>query len=178
MSFFVPPSSVARWAGIAASVFSLAQCLTAVWWGRASDRFGRKPTIILSLFNTLITTILWGFSTSLPMAIVVRAIAGAGNGNVGVIRTAVAELVPWKELQPMAFSIMPLVWNVGSVLGPALGGALANPLHIQPEEDGRRGMREHGSLLERFPFAAPAILSATLFITSLTNCIFLLEVGK
>ena len=159
------------------SIFSLAQCLTGIAWGRASDRFGRKPTIILSLFNTLITTVLWGFSTSLPMAIVVRALAGAGNGNVGVIRTAVAELVPWKELQPLAFSIMPLVWNIGSVLGPAVGGALANPSRVPPVENGYRGMRSHGSFLERFPFVLPNILAAGLFIISLINCIFFLKVS-
>ncbi|KAI9692619.1 MAG: hypothetical protein M1822_006850 [Bathelium mastoideum] len=109
------------------------------------------------------------------MAVIVRAIGGAGNGNVGVIRTAVAELVPWKELQPRAFSIMPLVWNVGSVLGPALGGALANPLHVPPKHGGKRGMRTDGRFLERFPFALPNLLAAALFIISLFNCFFFLS---
>lgn len=36
-------------------------------------------------------------------------------------RTAVAEMVPWKELQPRAFSLMPLVFNIGAVFGPVLG---------------------------------------------------------
>lgn len=117
-SFDVPKADVAKWAGITAAVFSLCQCATAIPWGWTSDRLGRKPTILLGLLNTMTTSILWGFSTSVPMAITMRALAGAGNGNVGIIRTMVAEMVPWKELQPRAFSIMPLVWGIGSVFGP------------------------------------------------------------
>ena len=80
-SFGVRKKEVAKWAGITSAVFSLSQCLTAILWGRASDRFGRKPTIMFGLTFTMITSILWGMSSSLPMAIIVRAIAGACNGN-------------------------------------------------------------------------------------------------
>jgi MFS family permease len=52
------------------------------------------------------------------MAITARALQGLGNGNVGILRTVVAELCPWKELQPRAFSIMPLVHTIGAVVGP------------------------------------------------------------
>lgn len=48
------------------------------------------------------------------MAFLARSLQGASSGNVGIIRTAVAEMVPQKELQPRAFSIMPLVWYAGS----------------------------------------------------------------
>jgi len=43
------------------------------------------------------------------MALIARMLGGAANGNVGIIRTAVAEMVPQKSLQPRAFSVMPLV---------------------------------------------------------------------
>ena len=84
-SLNVPEDQVARWAGIAVSMFPLAQTLTAVPWGRASDRYGRKPIIMLGLTTTMITSLLWGFSRSVWMAIAVRALAGAGNGNVGIM---------------------------------------------------------------------------------------------
>jgi MFS family permease len=80
-SFGVKKRDVARWAGITSAVFSLSQCLTAVLWGRASDRFGRKPTILTGLTCTLIFSLVWGLSTNLPMAIIARALAGAFNGN-------------------------------------------------------------------------------------------------
>ncbi|KAF2458215.1 major facilitator superfamily domain-containing protein [Lineolata rhizophorae] len=161
-SFNVPKNEIAKWAGVTSALFSLSQCATAIAWGRASDAFGRKPVILLGLFNTMITGLIFGFSTSLPMAIVARALSGAGNGNVGIIRTMVAELCPWKELQPRAFSIMPLVYNIGSVFGPTLGGALSNPYNQDPT--GPKGKR----LLERFPYALPNIVSACIFIFGIT----------
>ena len=80
-SFGVEKNEVARWAGLTGAVFSVAQSLTAVPWGRASDRFGRKPIILLGLASTMCCFLVWGMSTSLPMAITVRAIMGGGNGN-------------------------------------------------------------------------------------------------
>lgn len=108
-SFNVPKPEVAKWAGITSAVFALSQCLTGIAWGRASDRFGRKPIILTSMICTMLASLCFGFSRTLWWAIVSRSFAGASNGNVGIMRTAVAELVPQKELQPRAFSVMPLV---------------------------------------------------------------------
>jgi MFS family permease len=80
-SFGVEKKEVAKWAGITSAVFSLSQGLTAILWGRASDRFGRKPMILLGFTFTMLTSLAWGISTSLPMAIGVRAVAGISSGN-------------------------------------------------------------------------------------------------
>ncbi len=80
-SFGIDKANVAKWAGITSAVFSLSQCVTAVMWGRASDKFGRKPAILIGLTCTMFSTLLWGMSTSLPMAITARALAGGCNGN-------------------------------------------------------------------------------------------------
>ena len=87
--------------------------MTGVIWGRASDRFGRKPVIMLGMLCTMTASLLFGFSRSLLMAIFARSIAGASSGTVGILRTTVAEMVPQRILQPRAFSIMPLVWTIG-----------------------------------------------------------------
>ncbi|TDZ20300.1 putative membrane protein [Colletotrichum orbiculare MAFF 240422] len=169
-SFGVEQKDVAKWAGLTSSVFSLSQSCTAVPWGRASDRFGRKPTIIIGLVSTMIFFVVWGMSTSLPMAIIVRAILGSGNGNVGIIRTMVAEMVPEKELQPRAFSIMPLVWSVGSIFGPAFGGMFANPADRFPSIFG------DSWFFKAYPFALPNLLAAVFFLISVaTATLFLKE---
>jgi len=85
-SFGVPKDDIGKWAGICGSAFSFAQCMTAAMWGRASDHFGRKPTILAGLILTMFTSLLFGFSTSLGAAIAIRALAGLGNGNGGIIR--------------------------------------------------------------------------------------------
>ncbi|KAL8764623.1 MAG: hypothetical protein Q9194_006936 [Teloschistes cf. exilis] len=105
-SFNVPKNEVGRWAGITSAVFSLSQAVTGV------------------LLHLKKCGLLFGFSKNLPLAIVARSLAGASNGNVGILRTAVAEMVPHKELQPKAFSVMPLMWTIGSIFGPGFVRAL------------------------------------------------------
>lgn len=161
-SFHVPTDQVAKWAGLMSAVFSLSQCLTGIAWGRASDRFGRKPVVITGLICTMIGSLLFGFSRSLIWAFLARAVQGLSNGNVGIIRTAVAELVPQRELQPRAFSIMPLVWNVGSIFGPAIGGALVFPVNRFP------GIVGHSKLLQEYPFAFPNMLISILFLLGIS----------
>ncbi|KAI9717931.1 MAG: hypothetical protein M1812_004458 [Candelaria pacifica] len=169
-SFGIPAAQIGKWAGITTAIFSLAQCLTAIIWGRASDRFGRKPVILWGLSCTMVTSICFGFSQTLAWAIVARTLAGLGNGNVGIIRTMVAEIVPQKDLQPRAFSIMPLIWTIGSTLGPAFGGALSNPAQRYPKLFG--GIH----LFEAFPFALPNLLAGVFFLIGLvTGVLFLNE---
>jgi MFS family permease len=156
-SFGIPKNDIARWAGITSAMLPICQACTGLIWGTASDKYGRKPIILLGLFNTMCSMLMLGMSTSLPMALAARALEGLGNGNVGVLRTTVAELCPWRELQPRAFSIMPLVYTVGAVIGPTLGGALANPLRVDP-----RKPRGH-AFLEHFPYILPNIIAAVIF---------------
>jgi MFS family permease len=155
--FGVPENEIARWAGLTSAIFSICQAFTGLIWGAASDHYGRKPIILLGLFNTMWTMLLWGFSTNLPMAMTARALQGLGNGNVGILRTTVAELCPWKELQPRAFSVMPLVYTIGAIFGPTLGGALSNPLRLDPRSP------SGDSLLERFPYCLPNLVAAVFF---------------
>jgi len=67
--------------------------------------------------------LIFGFSKSFTQALIARTAAGLLNGNVGVIRTMVAEMVTEKIHQARAFSVMPFVWSAGSILGPVVGGA-------------------------------------------------------
>ncbi|KAI1334076.1 major facilitator superfamily domain-containing protein [Xylariaceae sp. FL0016] len=168
-SFGVEKKDVAKWAGVTSAVFSLSQSVTAVPWGRASDKYGRKPIIMIGLFCTMSLFLVWGVSTSLTMAIVVRAIQGASNGNVGIIRTMVAEMVPERELQPKAFSIMPLVWSIGSIFGPSFGGLFASPCDRWPSMFG------NSTFFQTYPFALPNLLGAIIFLLSLATGILFLE---
>lgn len=167
--FGVKQNKIAKWAGLTSAVFSMAQSITAVAWGKASDRYGRKPALIAGLLSTMVTFVIWGMSTSLTMAIVVRAIQGGGNGNVGIIRTMVAEMVPQKELQPRAFSIMPLVWSLGSVVGPAFGGFFANPARQYPKVFG--GV----AYFEKFPYALPNLIATVFFLISVASASMFLK---
>ncbi|KAL8952194.1 MAG: hypothetical protein Q9222_001893 [Ikaeria aurantiellina] len=168
-SFNVPKNQVGRWAGITSAVFSLSQAATGLFWGRASDRFGRKPVILAGMICVMSTGLLFGFSQNLAMAVVARSLAGASNGNVGILRTTVAEMVPQKELQPKAFSVMPLMWTIGSIFGPGFGGALANPAARYP-------LVFDNSFFRRFPYALPNMIASLFFLVGLTaGTLFLKE---
>ncbi|KAJ9296721.1 hypothetical protein DTO271G3_4920 [Paecilomyces variotii] len=159
----VAKSEVAKWVGITSAVVAGCQCIMGVPWGTASDYLGRKPVILLGLTFTMIFSLMFGFSHTLTSLIVARAFQGLMNGNVGIIRTMVAEMVPEKELQPRAFSVMPLVWTIGSIFGPAFGGALANPAEKHPTIFG------NSEFLKKYPFALPNIASAILFVVGITT---------
>jgi MFS family permease len=168
-SFNVPTDQIAQWAGTTSAIFSLSQALTGIWWGWASDRFGRKPTILCGLVCTMASSIVFGFSKTLLWALLARAFGGLANGNVGTIRTTVAELVPQKELQPRAFSIMPMVWQIGSILGPAFGGALVHP------NEHFSGLFDHSSFFRRNPFCLPGLVSGLFFLVGIASGVLFLQ---
>lgn len=161
-SFRVPAAEVSTWAGITLAVFSLSQAVTGVLWGRASDRFGRKPVILCGMLCIMTASVCFGFSRDLAWAVVARSLMGASDGNMGIMRTAVAEMVREKALQPTAFAVMPVVWQVGCTLGPVIGGLLANPARNFPGVFGRN------EFLKRFPFALPNLVAAGFLCVGMT----------
>lgn len=88
-------SIIAKQAGYLTAVFAAAQCLTSMCWGRVADHpaLGRKQVLVIGLTGSTIAALGMGFATSLPMAFFFRFLAGALNGNVGVLRTMVSEIV-------------------------------------------------------------------------------------
>lgn len=169
----VPQESIAYYAGLTSAIFSVSQFLTGVLWGRLSDIHGRKPILLLALTCAMISSLLFGLSTSLAWAIIARALGGLSNGNVGILRTVVAEMVPQRELQPRAFSVMPLVWSIGSIMGPSFGGALANPAMKYPSIFG--GVE----FWHRFPFLLPNLAASVIFLFGLAvGALFLRVSGE
>ncbi|KAJ5893754.1 MFS transporter, partial [Penicillium taxi] len=158
----VAKADVAKWAGITSAAAALSQAFTAVSWGTLSDYVGRKPVILFGLTCTMVLSVVLGMSQSLTTVLISRTMIGLMNGNVGILRTMVAEIVPERELQPRAFSIMPTVWTIGSIFGPSFGGALAHPAEKYPNIFGS------SEFLRRFPFALPNLISACVFIFGIT----------
>lgn len=138
-------------------------------WGRISDRIGRKPVLITGLVGTALSMILFGFSTNLWCAVMARALGGLLNGNVGVLQTTVAELVTRKEHQPRAYSIMPFVWCLGSIIGPALGGTLAMPCEAYP------WLFPKGGLFDNYPFLLPNLVCVVILMLGIMNGLLFIE---
>ena len=162
-------AQISMYAGLLITAFAFAEFSTGVVWGRISDKFGRKPVLIMGLVGTAVSMISFGLSTSIQGAILARALGGLLNGNVGVLQTTVAELVTEKEHQPRAYSIMPFVWCLGSIIGPALGGALALPCEAYP------WLFPRGSIWDKYPFLLPNLVCVIILLLGITNGFLFLE---
>ncbi|CZT08227.1 related to E.coli tetracycline resistance protein TCR1 [Rhynchosporium agropyri] len=157
------------YAGLLISAFALAESLTGMWWGSLSDRVGRKPVLLAGCAGTMLSMIMVGFSSNIWMALAGRAIGGFLNGNIGVIQTMVAELVTKPEHEPRAYCIMPFVWSIGTIVGPALGGTFADPAQGFPRYFSQDG------IFGRFPYLLPNLLCSSLLFVSILAGYFLLE---
>ncbi|EXA01565.1 hypothetical protein FOCG_03180 [Fusarium oxysporum f. sp. radicis-lycopersici 26381] len=163
-------NKISVYAGMVTSAFTLAEFSTGVLWGRLSDKIGRKPVLLFGLLGTALSVLVFGFAPSLPVALFARALGGLLNGNIGVLQTTVAELVTVKEHQPRAYTIMPMVWCIGSIVGPMIGGALARPCISYPEIFAR------GTIWDRYPYLLPNLFSAaTVFFGVIIGLLFLDE---
>ena len=160
---------IALYAGMITSSFTLAEFSAGMFWGRMSDILGRKPVLIMGLVGTAISMIVFGLSLNLPLAMFARALGGLLNGNIGVLQTTVAEIVRVKEHQPRAYSIMPFVWCLGSILGPAMGGALAQPCLSYPSVFARDTIFDH------FPFLLPNLVCVAVLLAGIVVGILFLE---
>ncbi|PYI23874.1 MFS general substrate transporter [Aspergillus violaceofuscus CBS 115571] len=160
---------IALYAGMITSSFTFAEFSAGMFWGRMSDKIGRKPVLVMGLIGTAISMIVFGFAPNLATAMVARALGGLLNGNIGVLQTTVAEIVTVKEHQPRAYSIMPFVWCLGSIIGPAMGGALAQPCDNYP------WLFQRGTIFDSFPFLLPNLVCVVVLSSGIIVGLLFLE---
>lgn len=72
--------SIAMYAGMITSSFAFAEFSTGVFWGRVSDRFGRKPVLLMGLAGTGLSMLLFGLAPNIWVALIARALGGLLNG--------------------------------------------------------------------------------------------------
>lgn len=152
----LPDHVISGQAGVLHASFTFAQFLTAMMWGRIADsaRAGRKTVVLVGLLGTMASCVGFGLSTSFWQALAFRTLGGATNGMVGVLRTMVSEVVRGKRYHAVAFSLLPMTFNIGVIVGPVLGGLLADPAGSYP------GVFGGVEFLRRFPYAMPNLVSA------------------
>ncbi|KAL4976941.1 major facilitator superfamily domain-containing protein [Aspergillus desertorum] len=160
---------IALYAGLITSSFTFAEFSAGMFWGRMSDKIGRKPVLIMGLVGTAISMVVFGFAPNLATAMIARALGGLLNGNIGVLQTTVAEIVTVKEHQPRAYSIMPFVWCLGSIIGPAMGGALSQPCDNYP------WLFSGDSVFKVFPFLLPNLVCVVVLMTGIVVGLLFLE---
>ncbi|XP_047150076.1 protein ZINC INDUCED FACILITATOR-LIKE 1-like isoform X3 [Vigna umbellata] len=160
---------ISTYAGYVGSSMMFGRALTSILWGMISDRYGRKPVIIIGIITVVIFNTLFGLSTSFWMAISMRFLLGSLNGLLGPIKAYATEIFR-EEDQALGLSTVVAAWGVGLVIGPALGGYLAQPVLKYPN------VFPADSFWDRFPYFLPCfVISAFAFASAIACIIWLPE---
>src|SRR5258708_19177180 len=104
--------------------YSLAQFFFAPVWGRLSDRFGRRPILLVSLVFSVASYLWLGFADALWMLYGARLLAGAGAGNIAAAQAYVADVTP-PEGRAKGMGLIGAAFGLGFTVGPAIGGPIA-----------------------------------------------------
>ncbi|KAL4203409.1 hypothetical protein AMTRI_Chr01g127770 [Amborella trichopoda] len=138
------------YAGFVGSSFMVGRFLTSYLWGMAADRYGRKPVILCGVGSIVLFNGLFGLSNSFWMAVITRFILGCFNGLLGTIKAYASELFR-EDHQALAMSVVGTSWGIGLIIGPAIGGYLAQPAEKYPNTFSK------DSLFGRFPYFLPCL---------------------
>lgn len=146
MPFYALRLHAAEWlVGPLIAAFAVAQLVSSPVWGKFSDRYGRRPALMIGLAASAFAYLIFGFANSLWMLFASRLVQGLGGGTTGVAQAYVADTMEPAE-RAKALGWLSAATSAGVVIGPFIGSAATN-----------------------FGNAAPGIVAALL---SLVNVVF------
>ncbi|TYJ57491.1 hypothetical protein B9479_001808 [Cryptococcus floricola] len=146
------PRKTGFYAGLIESIFAIAELCTVFQWGAASDRWGRKPVLLVGCVGAALSSVLFGFSTNFPMMVITRVINGLANGNVAVLKSVIGELCD-ETNQSIAFSFFPLSMAIGTILASTIGGYLPHITDQYPY------LGRSFPILAQYPYLFPCLVA-------------------
>ena len=108
------------------SAYSLGQFFAEPFWGRLSDRIGRKPVLLMTLIANALGYLMLAFVPNIWLAIAVRLFTGLGAGNISTVQGYVADVTP-PEQRAGRMGLIGAAFGLGFIVGPGLGGLLTQP---------------------------------------------------
>ncbi|XP_021371667.1 protein ZINC INDUCED FACILITATOR-LIKE 1-like isoform X2 [Mizuhopecten yessoensis] len=139
------------YAGLVASAVFAGRAVGSYFWGWLSDRYGRRPIMMITVFGNGFFSLVFGFTYNLQMAIISRFLTGLANGTVGTAKTVLYEICD-NTNQALGMSIISVAWGAGIVLGPTAGGLLASPVKRYPQSFSADGV------FGKFPYLLPSMI--------------------
>src|SRR5947199_692368 len=113
-----------REVGLLFASYSVMQLIFAPVLGRLSDKYGRRPVLLISLIGTSLGFLILGFATTLWMLFLGRIIDGISGGNISTAQAYIAD-VTTKEDRAKGMGLIGAAFGLGFVFGPAIGGILS-----------------------------------------------------
>ena len=110
--------------GLLVASYAAAQFIGAPLLGRLSDRFGRKPILLVSILGTIISFIMLGLANSLWMIFASRILDGFTGGNISVAQAYITDITTEKN-RSKGLGLIGAAFGLGFVFGPAIGGTLS-----------------------------------------------------
>jgi MFS family permease len=108
------------------SAYSLGQFFAEPFWGRLSDRIGRRPVLLITLAANALGYLMLAFVPNIWLAIAVRLFTGLGAGNISTVQGYVADVTPPAE-RAGRMGLIGAAFGLGFIVGPGMGGLLAQP---------------------------------------------------
>lgn len=136
--------------GILGSLFSLLQYVTSPMIGAASDVYGRRPIMLITMVGIAASYVLWAMSHNFSIFVLARIVGGISKGNVSLSTTIITDVSTTKT-RGRGMALIGLAFSVGFIIGPMIGAYFA-----------RGGLFTEGSFV-----ITPALLALTLALADL-----------
>jgi MFS family permease len=108
------------------AAFSIGNFFAEPLWGRLSDRIGRRPILLGTIFASGVGFIALAFAPNIWMVLLIRLISGLTTGNLSTIQGSIADITP-PQHRAGRIGMLGAAFALGFIAGPALGGLLAHP---------------------------------------------------
>ena len=131
VAMYQPPSRLALFVGLIISIYAACEFVAAPVLGACSDRFGRKPVLLVSLAGSAIGYFVFGIGGAVWVLFLGRIIDGLTAGNISVIYAYVADVTPPQE-RGRVYGTLGAIGGVGFMLGPVIGGLLGQHFPSAP----------------------------------------------
>ncbi len=110
--------------GILGSLYAVLSFVFAPYWGRLSDRLGRRRVLLITVTGTALSYVLWFFAGNFWLLVAARFLGGVMSGNISVANAAMAD-VTTAENRAKGMGAIGAAFGLGFILGPAMGGLLS-----------------------------------------------------